>query len=351
MSSVFGNLIKVSTFGESHGSGVGVVVDGIPAGLPIDEDIIQKQLDRRRPGTSKFVSPRNEGDKVEILSGVAEGKSLGTPIAMLVRNTNQRSKDYGDLLEKFRPGHADYAYYHKYGTPPQPGGGRSSGRETLSRVAAGAIAQLILGEEVQVDSAVSVIAGHKADKIDFVYAGTNPLRWGDSSSIKNVEEIVSSAIAEGDSVGGMVILEVRNVPAGLGEPVFDKLDARIGGALFSIGGVKSVEIGSGIEASSMKGSEFNDAISPEGSTWKTNNAGGILGGISTGQNIVVRIAVKPTPSISKQQQTVNISGQECDISVNGRHDPCLCGRVAVVAESMLKLVLADSLLEMKARKI
>ena len=349
MSSVYGNILKVSTFGESHGGGVGVVVDNVPAGMTLDEEIIQIELNKRRPGTSKFVSPRNEADKVEIISGVASGKTLGTPIMMLIRNTNQRSKDYGDLLEKFRPSHADYTYFMKYGTTPQPGGGRSSGRETAGRVAAGVIARLILGQGVLFNSAVVQVGNIKSEKVDFEFARSNPLRFGDESLLAAAEEEVNKTRADEDSIGGVIELEVRGLPAGIGEPVFDKLDARLAGALFSIGGVKGVEIGAGFTAAGMRGSEYNDPISANMSMTERNNAGGILGGISTAAPIKVRIAVKPTPSISIPQDTINLKGEACTIEVKGRHDPCLCPRIAVVAEAMMALALADLLLEHRAR--
>lgn len=350
--STLGQILRATTFGESHGAGVGVVVDGVPAGLPLTEEMIQTQLDRRRPGTSKFVTPRKEEDLVEILSGVAGGRTLGSPVALLVRNTNQRSKDYGDLLEKFRPGHADYSAFRKYGTPPQPGGGRASGRETLARVAAGAIARLILGEGVRFYSATTQVGAVEAQTLDYAHAQENPLRFSDPERTAEAEKTVEEAMARGDSVGGVVSLLVTGAPAGLGEPVFDKLDALLGGALFSIGGVKGVEFGEGFGVSKLLGSENNDAITPaceHGGLWPSNLAGGILGGISTGQPLTARIAVKPTPSISLPQQTIRLGGEPCNIEVKGRHDPCLCPRVGVVAEAMLALVLADALLLQRAR--
>ncbi len=349
MGSVLGNILKVSTFGESHGSGIGVVIDGAPAGIELNEGIIQVELDKRRPGTSKFVSPRKEADKVEILSGTVAGKTIGSPIMLLIRNTNQRSKDYGDLLEKFRPGHADYTYYKKYGTPPLPGGGRSSGRETAARVAAGVIARLILGAKVTIKSAVSQVGSVVARDLDFEFARSNQLRFGDALLLAEAEREVEVAMADNDSVGGCVVIEVKGVPAGIGEPVFDKLDARIAGALFSIGGVKGVEVGAGFQAAGMRGSNFNDPIIGDMQAVTSNNAGGILGGISCGAPIVLRIAVKPTPSIATVQNTINLNGEGCKIEVRGRHDPCICSRVAIVAEAMVALALADLLLEHRAR--
>lgn len=343
--STFGEVLRVTTFGESHGAGVGVVIDGIPSGLEINEEVLQKELDRRRPGTSKFVTPRKEADSAEILSGVANGRTLGTPLAILVRNTNQRSKDYGDLLEKFRPSHADFSYFKKYGTAPQPGGGRSSGRETIGRVAAGAVARVILGSRFKVESAVSVVGRVEGGEIDFAHADRkdNPLRFADPAKQKDAEDEVWKAMQNHDSVGGEIELKASGVPAGLGEPVFDKLDARLGAALFSIGGIKSVEIGAGAAAAMMYGSEYNDEI-VAGGEWVTNNSGGVLGGISTGQDIILSIAVKPTPSISQLQNTINLKEEATTVEVKGRHDPCLCPRVAVVAEAMVAITLADFLL-------
>ena len=349
MSSVFGNILKVSTFGESHGGGVGVVVDGVPSGIELSEEIVQIELDKRRPGTSKFVSPRKETDQVEIVSGVFNGLTIGSPVMMLIRNTNQRSKDYGDLRDKFRPGHADYTYFMKYGTPPLPGGGRSSGRETAGRVAAGAVARLILGNSFVFNSAVTQVGGIKAKDIDFEFARSNQLRFGDALLLSKAENEVNNARANHDSVGGCVDINVTGVPAGIGEPVFDKLDSRLASALFSIGGVKGVEIGAGFLVAGMHGSEFNDPITDDMSNPCSNNAGGILGGISTGAPISVRLAVKPTPSISSAQDTINLKGEKCKIEVKGRHDPCICTRVAVVAEAMVALALADLLLEHRAR--
>ena len=349
MSSVFGNILRVSTFGESHGGGVGVIVDGTPAGFELTEALVQQELDKRRPGTSRFVSPRQEKDRVEILSGVVAGKTIGTPVMMLIRNTNQRSKDYGDLLEKFRPGHADYTYFKKYGVSPLPGGGRSSGRETAARVAAGVIARQILGEMVTFDSAVTRVGAVEAGTVDYEFARGNQIRFGDALLLTEAENEIDKARENHDSVGGRVEILVRGVPAGVGEPVFDKLDARIAGALFSIGGVKGVEIGAGFAVAGMYGSEFNDPICPDMSNPLGNNAGGILGGIATGAPIIARIAVKPTPSIARVQDTINIQNDVCQIKVQGRHDPCICSRVAIVAEAMMALALADLLLEHRAR--
>ena len=347
MSSVFGKQLKVSTFGESHGPALGVLVDGLPAGLLIDQKRIQREMDRRRPGGSAMVSARKEADQVEILSGVSQGKSLGSPIALLVRNKNARSKDYRDLAEVFRPGHADFTYFQKYGIPPQPGGGRASGRETAARVAAGALARALLEPMgIAFFSCTVAVGGIKARKIDYEFSHTDPLHAADPDLARAMGEKVLAAREKGDSVGGVVQVEVRGAPAGWGDPVFDKLDAALAGAWFSIGGVKGVEIGSGFEAAARLGSENNDQMDENG--FLSNHAGGILGGISSGQSLLARLAVKPTPSISRPQSTRDLSGRQREIEIKGRHDPCLCPRVGPVAEAMAALVLADACLCQRA---
>ena len=341
MSSVFGNILRLSTFGESHGPGIGLVLEGVPAGLELSEELIQKDLDRRRPGQSAFTTSRKESDQVEILSGLANGKTLGTPLGMLIRNQGQRSKDYSDLARVFRPGHADYTYYAKYGVPPQPGGGRSSGRETAARVAAGAVARLMLAQDGVDIRAYTVQVGKvRAEMLDLEFAHDDPIRAADPEKAEAMAQEILAARSEGDSVGGVVEVLARGVPAGWGEPVFDKLDACLGGAMFSIGGVKGVSIGAGFEVASLLGSQNNDQITVDG--FLGNNAGGILGGISSGQPIIIRLAVKPTPSISLEQQTITLDGEEKVIQIKGRHDPCLCPRIAPVAEAMAALVLADA---------
>ena len=320
----FGNNFRITTFGESHGPAVGVVIDGCPAGMALSEIDIQPLLDRRRPGTSPVSSPRKESDKVEILSGIFEGKTTGTPIALMVRNEDQQSKDYEELREKFRPGHADFTYQEKYGIRDHRGGGRSSGRETLSRVAAGAVAMKCLAER-----GITITGTIKE-----VHGKINPVE---------MENEILAAKATGDSVGGIVQVTAIGCPVGLGDPVFGKLDALIAGAMMGIGAVKGVEIGDGFIAARKFGSENNDPMTEDG--FSSNHAGGILGGISSGQDIVVRIAVKPTPSIAKIQQTRDIYGNVVDISVGGRHDPCIVPRIVPVAEAMLALVLIDCILE------
>ena len=320
----FGNNFRITTFGESHGPSLGVVIDGCPAGMALSEIDIQPLLDRRRPGTSPVHSPRKESDKVEILSGIFEGKTTGMPIALIVRNENPQSKDYEELKEKFRPGHADFTYQVKYGIRDHRGGGRSSGRETLSRVAAGAVAMKFLAERG------ITITG----TIREVHGKTVPAE---------MEKEILAAKAAGDSVGGIVQVTATGCPIGLGDPVFGKLDALIASAMMGIGAVKGVEIGDGFSAARKFGSENNDQMTADG--FSSNHAGGILGGISSGQDIIVRIAVKPTPSIAKIQQTRDIHGNVVDISVKGRHDPCIVPRIVPVAEAMLALVLMDCVLE------
>jgi chorismate synthase len=320
----FGRNFRITTFGESHGVAVGVVIDGCPAGMRLDEKDIQPFLDRRRPGTSPLTSPRHEKDLIEILSGIFEGVTTGSPIAMVVRNEDTRSGDYDDQKEVFRPGHADFTYQEKYGIRDYRGGGRSSGRETLGRVAAGAVAMQILAKNgITITGTILEVHGKKTDD--------------------EITREILSAKDRGDSVGGIVEIIASGCPTGLGDPVFGKLDALIAGAMMGIGAVKGVEIGDGFMAAQKCGSENNDQMTADG--FKSNHAGGILGGISTGQDIVVRIAVKPTPSITKVQQTRTRDGKVVDISVGGRHDPCIVPRIVPVAEAMLALVLVDCLLE------
>lgn len=340
--SQFGKIFHISTFGESHGKALGVVVDGCPAGLSLSEEDIQEMLERRRPGKNLKMTQRKEGDKVEILSGIFEGKTTGTSIAMVVWNEDQRSKDYGEIAHAFRPGHADYGFFAKYGFRDYRGGGRSSGRETIARVAAGAIAKKMLLElGVSVRAKVIELAGisltENREKAELL-----------------AEQKILSLREQGDSAGGVVECLVEGLPAGIGEPVFDKLDASLAKAVMSIGAVKSVEIGDGIEVSKSLGSENNDAFfleendSPsfEGSLRKgSNHSGGILGGMSDGSTIRIRAGFKPTPSISKPQQTVNEAGEEITIAIKGRHDPTVVERANVVVEAMTALTVLDAMLE------
>ncbi|MDE7223299.1 MAG: chorismate synthase [Acetatifactor sp.] len=347
--STFGNLFRITTWGESHGPALGVVVDGCPAGLPLDEEDIQIYLDRRKPGQSRITTARREADRVELLSGIFEGRTTGTPVSMLIRNTSQISGDYNEIASYYRPGHADYTFDQKYGFRDYRGGGRSSGRETIGRVAAGAIACKILRQlGVQVCAytrsigPVSIEPGHfDADAI-LETPTAMPDREADAQAAAYLDE----AIKKLDSVGGVMECRVSGVPAGIGDPVFDKLDALLAQAIMSIGAVKAVEIGDGTLVSSRHGSENNDAFRMEQSriVKATNHAGGILGGISDGSEILIRAHVKPTPSIYAPQRTVNRSGQEIDIQIKGRHDPIIVPRAVVVLECMTALTLLDAMM-------
>ena len=319
----FGRIFRVTTFGESHGPALGAIVDGCPARIPLAESDIQPLLDRRRPGTGALVSPRPEADRVAILSGVFEGVTTGAPVALVIRNEQMRSTDYDALRDLYRPGHADLTYAAKYGVRDHRGGGRSSGRETVGRVAAGAVALILLSQSgIAVTGRVVSVHGVEGEEA--------------------MAAEIGAAAARGDSVGGVVEVVATGVPAGLGDPVFGKLDAAIAGALMGIGAVKGVEIGDGFAAASRLGSENNDPIVPGG--FSSNHAGGVLGGISTGAPVVARCAVKPTPSIALPQPTVDTAGRPAEIRVGGRHDPCIAPRLVPVAEAMLGLVLADALL-------
>ena len=344
----FGTQFRITTFGESHGRAIGVVIDGVKPGLAIDTEFIQKELDRRRPGQSKVTTARNEADKVEILSGVFEGKTTGTPICMVIWNKDQQSKAYEKIKDMFRPGHAGYTYLAKYGVSDYRGGGRSSGRETAARVAAGAVAKSFLAKRgVEIYAYTKEVAGIKAVNVDFNEIENNSLRCPDMKAAKRMEQKVLQAKKEGDSVGGIVEVIVKNPPVGLGEPVFDKLEADLAKALMSIGAIKGFEVGNGFAAARLKGSENNDPMYFDKKLnrvrTRTNNAGGIAGGISNGEDIIVRIAVKPPSSIVKEQETVTTKGKSTKISVEGRHDPCICPRVVPVAESMVALTLLDHL--------
>ena len=347
--SISGEVFRISTWGESHGKGVGVVVDGCPAGITLSEGDIQKYLNRRKPGETKYATPRKEDDEVTILSGVFEGKTTGTPIAMMIQNTSQKSKDYSEIAKVYRPGHADYTFDAKYGFRDYRGGGRSSGRETIGRVAAGAIAMKILDE-----LGISIVAYTKqigpfccdSSRVTLENIEKSPLRMPDLEISEEAEDYLSQKMREHDSVGGMIECVVHGMPAGVGEPVFGKLDAVLAGNIFSIGAVKGVEIGAGFAVAERCGSENNDEfyMSPEGKVKKhTNFAGGILGGISDGDDIVLRAAFKPTPSIFQPQKTVNRDGHEVEINIKGRHDPVIMPRAVVVVEAMTALAIVDRL--------
>jgi len=345
----FGTLFTVTSFGESHGTAIGCVVDGCPPGMEISAEYIQQDLDRRKPGTSRYVTPRKESDTVEILSGVFEGKTTGTPIALLIRNEDQRSQDYGNIAESFRPGHADYTYWQKYGIRDYRGGGRASARETAVRVAAGSIAKKWLHEKYGV-----LIRGYLSQLGEIIVpfkswdvVNSNPFFIADESYVTQLEEYVDTIRKSGDSIGAQLTVVAEHVPVGLGEPVYDRLDAEIAYAMMSINAVKGVEIGAGFASVAQRGSEHSDEMTPQG--FATNHAGGILGGISTGQDIVVQIAVKPTSSIRLPRNTINKQGEAVLIKTHGRHDPCVGIRATPIAEAMLALVLMDHALRHRAQ--
>jgi len=354
--STLGTIFKITTWGESHGKALGVVVDGCPAGLPLCEEDIQVFLDRRKPGQSAITTQRKESDLVEILSGVFEGRTTGTPISMMVRNTSQISKDYSEIASYYRPGHADYTFDEKYGFRDYRGGGRSSGRETVGRVAAGAIAHKILKElGIDVMAYTRSIGPVEIDYNNFNKETilTTSTAMPDSEASAKAEAYLKECMAETDSAGGVIECVVKGLPAGVGDPVFDKLDANLSKALFSIGAVKAVEIGDGIAVASMKGSENNDAfvIKDGVVTKKTNHAGGILGGMSDGDTVIARAYIKPTPSIFKTQETVNKSGEEIEIQIKGRHDPIIVPRAVVVVEAMTALTIVDLLFTNMSAKL
>jgi len=346
----FGERLQFSTFGESHGKAIGCLLDGVPAGLKIDEEYIQSELDRRKPGKSEFETARKEADKVEILSGVFEGLSTGTPIAMIIYNTNQKSKDYTNIKDVFRPGHADFTYFHKYGLRDYRGGGRSSARETAARVAAGAIAKLMIKElNIEVFSGISEIDGIKCNKFDYEYSKKSIIYSLDATTEELQKEAVLKAKSEHDSVGGVARVLIKGTPIGLGQPLYHKLDGVLADAMMGLNAVKAVEIGDGILSASAKGSDNNDEIRKNG--FETNHAGGILGGISNGEDIIINVYFKPTPSIFKEQHTITTQNEEVDFSLKGRHDPCVAIRGTVVCEAMAALVIGDMLLLNMGSKI
>jgi chorismate synthase len=347
VSSSFGQLFVVTTFGESHGPGVGVVVDGMPPGIRVEVEEIQRQLDRRRPGQSALTTQRQESDRVEILSGVFEGVSLGTPIAMLVRNADARSKDYDALKDVFRPGHADYSTFEKYGVRDHRGGGRSSGRETVGRVAAGSLARMALATvQVSIVGGTVQVAHVRAQERDWDETEHNPVRCPDRVAAIAMAEEIAKARDDKDSVGGVVEVVARGVPPGWGDPTMAKLDATLGAAMLSIPATKGVEIGGGFAMCERHGSETNDVF--DGERYRTNFAGGISGGISNGAEVVVRVAVRPATSIGKTQTAARKEGGTTTIAIEGRHDPCICPRVVPVAESMMAITLVDAWLRQRA---
>ena len=344
-----GKLFCVTSFGESHGPAIGCVVDGCPPGLELSEADIQPELDRRKPGTSKFVTQRKEEDKVEILSGVFEGKTTGTPIGLLIRNTDQRSYDYDKIAQTFRPNHADYAYVQKYGIRDHRGGGRSSARETAVRVAAGAIAKKYLKQRlgIEVRGCIEQVGHISLEKKDWSAVYGNPFFTADPARLPELEAFITQLREEGDSIGARLYVEARNVPPGLGEPVYDRLDADLAYALMGINAVKGVEIGDGMAVATMRGTEHRDEMSPQG--FLANHSGGISGGISTGQVVYARLAIKPTSSITTPGKSINEKGEAVDMRTTGRHDPCVGLRATPIAEAMMAIVLMDHFLRHRAQ--
>ena len=358
MGNTFGKLFKISTFGESHGLGLGVVIDGCPAGLTIDEDFIKAEMQRRKPGQSKITTQRKEEDEFQILSGVFEGKSTGTPIGLVIMNTDQKSKDYSHISDKFRPSHADYTYFEKYGTRDYRGGGRSSARETAARVAGGAIAKMLLHHYgVSVQAYVSQVGDLKLEKkyqeMDLSKSEDNIVRCPDPQTADLMIDYIDEVRKSRDTVGGVVSCVAKGVPPGIGEPVFDRLHAELGKAMLSINAVKGFEYGSGFEGVRMRGSEHNDAFYQEGDRvrTRTNHSGGIQGGISNGEDIYFNVAFKPVATIMQDQESVNESGESVTVSGKGRHDPCVVPRAVPIVEAMCALVLADYILINRTNKL
>ncbi|WP_444925618.1 chorismate synthase [Microbulbifer sp. TRSA002] len=346
----FGKLFCVTTFGESHGPALGCIVDGCPPGLEISEEEIQRELDRRKPGTSRYTTQRREPDQVKILSGVFEGKTTGTPIGLLIENTDQRSKDYSNIAEQVRPAHADFTYWQKYGIRDYRGGGRSSARETAMRVAAGAIAKKWLKQKygIEVRGYLSQLGPIKVQKLDWDQVEQNPFFSPDADRVPEMETYMQELIKEGNSIGARISVHASGVPAGLGEPIFDRLDADLAHGLMSINAVKGVEVGAGFDSVEQKGTEHRDEITPE-EGFLSNNAGGVLGGISSGQDIIAHIALKPTSSLRIPGRSVDRSGNPIEVVTKGRHDPCVGIRATPIAEAMMALVLIDHALRHRAQ--
>ena len=349
----YGTIFKLSTFGESHGKAIGGVIDGCPAGVELDLEAIQRDLNRRKPGQSAIVTQRKEPDEVEFFSGIFEGKTTGTPIGFAIHNTNQKSKDYSHIKDSYRPSHADYVYDEKYGIRDYRGGGRSSARETASRVVAGAIAKQFLNP-LSINAYVSAVGNIKLEAdpatVDFAEIENNPVRCPDQAKAAEMEAYIKQIRKEGDTIGGIVTCVIKNVPVGLGEPVFDKLHAELGKAMLSINAVKGFEYGSGFEGTSMKGSAHNDLFNTDGTT-KTNQSGGVQGGISNGMDIYFRVAFKPVATIMQNQETINSKGDTVAMQGKGRHDPCVVPRAVPIVEAMAALVLADFKLLKRTNKI
>lgn len=358
MGNSFGRIFRISTFGESHGLGLGVVIEGCPAGLPIDEEFIRNEMQRRKPGQSKITTQRKEEDEFQILSGVFEGKSTGTPIGLVIMNTDQKSKDYSHISDKFRPSHADYTYFEKYGIRDYRGGGRSSARETAARVAGGAIAKMLLKHYgVSIQAYVSQVGDMKMEKsyqeLDLSQTEENIVRCPDPEMAEKMIEYIDEVRKNRDTVGGIVSCVAKGVPPGLGEPVFDRLHAELGKAMLSINAVKGFEYGSGFEGVKMRGSDHNDAYYQDGDRvrTRTNNSGGIQGGISNGEDIYFNVAFKPVATIMQDQESVNEAGESVTVSGKGRHDPCVVPRAVPIVEAMAALVLADYLLISRTNKL
>ncbi|MCR5218253.1 chorismate synthase [Treponema sp.] len=347
----FGQAFRVTTFGESHGEGLGCIIDGCPAGIKVDEDFLQAEMDRRKPGAkSAAVTARKESDRAVILSGVFEGKTTGTSIAILIKNENQHSGDYSNIKDLFRPGHGDYTYFEKYGIRDYRGGGRSSGRETCARVAAGAFAKMFLAQEgIKVTAYTKKAAGISAEKTDLAEIENNLMRCADKDAAEKMLKAVDQYRMQKNSCGGIVECIAQGVSTGLGEPVFDKADALIAHAILSIGAVKGIEFGSGFDSADSDGKSNNDQMR-EGPVFESNNAGGILAGITNGNDIIFRAAVKPVPSIYLEQKSIDINGKNCDVLIEGRHDICLCPRIVPVIEAMTAITLADLLLRNRASR-
>ncbi|MES9869146.1 MAG: chorismate synthase [Sedimenticola sp.] len=347
----FGKLFTVTSFGESHGPAIGCIVDGCPPGMALDAEDLQRDLDRRKPGTSRHTTQRREADQVEILSGVFEGRTTGTPIGLIIHNTDQRSKDYSKIMDRFRPGHADYTYIQKYGLRDYRGGGRSSARETAMRVAAGAIAKKYLQERygIEIRGYLSQLGPIKVERLDWDHVESNPFFCPDADKVPEMEAYMDALRKEGNSVGARINVVASGVPAGWGEPIFDRLDADIAHAMMSINAAKGVEIGAGFDCVAQKGTEHRDEMTPEG--FLGNQAGGILGGISSGQDVLVSIAFKPTSSMRIPGRSVNIQGEPVEVVTEGRHDPCVGIRATPIAEAMLAMVLMDHMLRHRAQNM
>lgn len=347
----FGKLFTVTSFGESHGPAIGCIVDGCPPGMALSAEDLQHDLDRRKPGTSRHTTQRREADQVEILSGVFEGRTTGTPIGLIIHNTDQRSKDYSKIMDRFRPGHADYTYIQKYGLRDYRGGGRSSARETAMRVAAGAIAKKYLLERygIEIRGYLSQLGPIEVEKLDWEQVETNPFFCPDAEKVPELEAYMDALRKEGNSVGARINVVASRVPTGWGEPIFDRLDADIAHAMMSINAVKGVEIGAGFDCVAQKGTEHRDEITPEG--FLSNHAGGMLGGISSGQDVLVSIALKPTSSMRIPGRSVNLQGEPVEVITEGRHDPCVGIRATPIAEAMLAMVLMDHMLRHRAQNM